>query len=96
MKEIGCCKDVIANVAHNYGLSLNVPKNTLTLRMEQNKKKVICLDKKTLQEVNYFESYADAARWLLKEGYANGNASGIRSHIGEVCKGKRKTAYGVY
>ena len=94
IEEIGCCKDVIVNVAHSCGLSLNIPKNDLTLQMEQSKKRVICLDKETLQEVNYFESYADAARWLLEEGHANGNTSGIRTHIGEVCKGKRKSAYG--
>lgn len=94
MEEIGCCRDVIVNVAHSCGLTLNNSKNSLALQMEQSKKKIICLDKKSLQIINYFESYADAARWLLEEGHANGNASGIRSHIGEVCKGKRKTAYG--
>ena len=91
---IGCSRDVISDTAHSCGLSLNVSKNKLQLEMEQNRRKIICLDRNTLQEVGYFNSYADAARWLLEKGYANGNASGIRSHIGEVCKGKRKSAYG--
>lgn len=94
IEKIGCCRDIISNVAHNYNIPLNVPKNDLRLQMEQNKKKVICLDKKTLQKVNCFESYAEAARWLIKNGYTNSSANGIRSHIGEVCKGKRKSAYG--
>ena len=45
MEEIGCCRDVIVNVAHSCGLALNNPKNDLTLQMERSKKKIICLDK---------------------------------------------------
>lgn len=43
--------------------------------------------------IQSFESYASAARWLEDNGYVNGNLNGVRSKIGEVCKGKRKTAY---
>ena len=65
----------------------------LRQQMEKNKKQVVCLDKNSLQEVKRFNSYADAARWLIDQGFAKGSPNGIRSHIGEVCKGQRKTAY---
>lgn len=44
--------------------------------------------------IQKFPSSAEAARWLEKEGYVNGNLSGVRSHIREVITGKRKTAHG--
>lgn len=43
--------------------------------------------------IQTFESYAAAARWLEDNNYLSGNLSGVRTQIGEVCRGKRKTAY---
>lgn len=43
--------------------------------------------------IQSFESYAEAARWLENNGYVSGSLNGVRGKIGEVCKGKRKTAY---
>lgn len=43
--------------------------------------------------IQTFESYAAAARWLEENEYLSGNLNGVRAKIGEVCKGKRKTAY---
>ena len=43
--------------------------------------------------IQSFESYAEAARWLENNNYVNGNLNGVRAKIGEVCRGKRKTAY---
>ena len=43
--------------------------------------------------IQSFESYAEAARWLENNNYVNGNLNGVRAKIGEVCQGKRKTAY---
>ena len=48
---------------------------------------------KQMNYIQSFESYADAAHWLVDNGYAKAYKSGIRTHIGEVVKGKRKTAY---
>lgn len=86
-EQIGCCPDVVRLVASKNNLKIN----GLNLLLE-NKKAVHQFDK----EGNYiqsFESYADAARWLESNGYVSGNLSGVRGHIGDVCKGKRKTAY---
>lgn len=58
-------------------------------------KSVIRLDKNTLEELQTYDSMYDAARWLQANEYASNDASisGISSHIGQVCSGKRKTAY---
>ena len=42
---------------------------------------------------NYIQSFisrAAAARWLEENNYVFGHLNGVRSHIGEVCNGKRK------
>ncbi|KFZ25970.1 MAG: GIY-YIG catalytic domain protein [Candidatus Izimaplasma bacterium HR2] len=49
-------------------------------------KRVVKLDKNTLKILEFYDSISDAARKL-----GNINKS---SHISQVCKGKRKTAYG--
>lgn len=57
-------------------------------------KPVIRLDKNSLEELQIYESMYDAARWLQEKGYTSDKSiSGISSHIGQVCNGKRKTAY---
>ena len=52
------------------------------------------IDKKTLQCINEFETYADAARYLLDNGLTNCKPTTIRYHISEVCRGIRKSAAG--
>lgn len=41
-----------------------------------------------------FPSRAEAARWLIEHNMTNCKASTIRTHIGEVCNGKRQSAAG--
>lgn len=44
-----------------------------------------------------FYSMKDAARFLLRNNIASGGTiGGVVSHIGHVCSGKRKSAYGYY
>lgn len=86
--EIGCCVDTVRAVAKKYGLTIN----GLNLFVESK----IQVDQftKNGEYCQTFSSYSDAAKWLENNGYVNGNLSGVRSHIGEVCRGKRKSAYG--
>ena len=44
--------------------------------------------------VKSFISTAEAAKWCFEQNKCSSLNSGVRSHIGEVAKGKRKTAYG--
>lgn len=85
--EIGCCADIVRLVAKKYNLSI-----TGTNLFTQSSKKVQQYDKQG-NLISEFNSYADAARWLEDNGYVSGNLNGVRSHISDVCKGKRKTAY---
>lgn len=65
-------------------------------RQEKNRLKYQQIDKDE-NIINEFKSTVDAARYLIENNIAsNKSESGIRSHIAEVCKGKRKTAYGYY
>ena len=49
------------------------------------------LDNTLLQS---FSTIRDAARYIIDNNFSSDNISGISSHIGQVCSGKRKTAYG--
>lgn len=40
-----------------------------------------------------FQSISEATNWLIEQKHIQTKSNGIRSHISEVCKGKRKTAY---
>lgn len=73
----------------------------VTVAQEINKKKcskqVAQCDKDTHEQLKTFNSLIDAARYLQeKQISASKNTHGIAGHIGQVCNGKRKTAYGFY
>lgn len=57
-----------------------------TANQKLNSQSVIMLDKDTMEEINVFISLREAARYL--------NKARASQHIAEVCRGKRKTAYG--
>ncbi|MGN1312213.1 MAG: GIY-YIG nuclease family protein [Bacilli bacterium] len=90
ISKIGCCKDIIYDIAKN---------NNINLAMISQKDTAKKLSKKVAQydkDMNYkqtFNSVADAARWLYEQKIIPTLSSGVRTHIAEVCNGKRKTAY---
>lgn len=84
---VGCCVDVVSLVAKKYNIKRQ-PKN----KFVENSKQVFQFDKQG-NYIQSFPSYAAAAQWLEDNGYVSGHLNGVRSHIGDVCKGKRKTAY---
>lgn len=90
--EVGCCKDTVHDIAKAAGVKVFYEENDVTKTMKSSRKKVNQYDLKN-NYLRSFDSYAEAARWLEKNEYLSGNLSGVRSKIGEVCKGKRKTAY---
>jgi hypothetical protein len=44
--------------------------------------------------IQRFPSTVEAAKWCYSEGKCSTLKSGVRSHIGDAAKGKRKSAYG--
>lgn len=45
-------------------------------------------------DIFVFQSISDAANWLIEDKQVKSKSNGIRGHISEACKGKRKTIYG--
>lgn len=91
-KQIGCCIDVVYKVAKINNIPLKKSVNALSKEMLSNRVKV---KQYSLQNeyIQSFDSYADAERWLFEQGIIKKLAGGVRTHIGEVCNGKRKSAY---
>lgn len=87
----GCCKDVIYKVAKMANIDLLSKER----RREIAKEKGVKVNQYTLngEFIQTFYSYADAARWLIENGKTSSSGGCVRSHIGEVCNGTRKTAY---
>ena len=88
---IGCCKDTIYKVARNCGHIF--PPSRTQEKIKQKSIKVYQYDLSG-NYIQSFNSYMDASRWLLASGKIKNNSGSVRTHIGEVCNGKRKTAYG--
>ena len=57
-------------------------------------KKCIALDKTTKSPIKTFASLREAARYIIELGLSKDKEPGIKTHIHNVCEGKRKTAYG--
>ena len=83
-KITGYSMPTIKNALNNYQISKEerIQKGNL---LNHNIKKVIMIDIKTNESIRIFDSAEQAGKFL---GKING------SHISDVCKGKRKTAYG--
>ena len=91
-KEFGCCVDIIRDIAKRNGIDVKHPSNeALRLKLQ---KTIQAIDKNTDEVIAEFESTVKAAEWCFQNKYCAALNSGVRSHIGEVANGKRKTAYG--
>lgn len=88
-KEIGCDEGVVYKVIKQAGL------NTFQNMINQSSISVGMYDKKTDELLQVFSSQIEAGRWLQRENKTTEKkATSISARIGQVCKGKRKTAYG--
>ena len=87
-KMLGCCSDVVRDIARKNNIPLTVINNF------EATKKTVEQYSKTGEYIQSFESYADGARWLQEQGIVKKDLNGVRGHISDVCRGKRKTAYG--
>lgn len=91
-EKIGCSYSTVRNISKASKIPLVTKDNKLKQKMLSSKRKVAQYDLKG-NFIQIFESYSDASKWLLKENKIKSLNSGVRSHIGEAAKGKRKTAY---
>ena len=44
--------------------------------------------------IRSFKSMSEAARYIIQNNYSKAQEKSVQQHISEVCRGKRKTAYG--
>ena len=86
---IHCCVDTVSKVVHMY----NLPINKIIAGNCQQPKVVIQLDKETEEELQTFDSVADASHWLVDNGYAKTYNGGVRQKICNCCNGTQKSAY---
>lgn len=93
MREVAaivqCSVDTVSKVIHLY----NIPINKFIRGSCKQPKNVIQLDKNTGEEIQIFTSIADAAHWLVDNGFAKKYNGGVRQKICNCCAGKQKTAY---
>ena len=89
-EKIGCCRDIVYQVAKNNNITLLSPQQVAAERLS---KKVEQFSKDMVY-IQSFNSVADASRWLFDNEKISKLSSGVRGHISEVCNEKRKTAYG--
>lgn len=89
-KETGYDRNTIHKILLLKGISSDQLKRGLTF----NKKACIRLNKDTEEVLDYYDSLSAVTEFLQQDGYPNVTRKDVATHIGQVCKGKRKTAYG--
>lgn len=96
-RKIGCSTDTVRNVLKNNNIDIRpISKEQL---YENGLKKCLNPKVEVLQLsseekiINSFSSIADAAHWLVDNGYAKTYNGGVRQKISMCCKGTLKSAY---
>lgn len=88
-EQINCDTKVVRNALNNAGID---PAKNSVARMC---KGVAMYDKNTEELLLTFSSQSEAGRWLQSNSKTTEKrVESISARIGQVCKGKRKTAYG--
>lgn len=89
-EEFGCSKDLVYLLGKKYQISMKSKSQELFQAMS----KPISAYTKEGIFIQQFPSTVEAAKWCYNEGKSSTLNSGVRSHIGDAARGKRKSAYG--
>ena len=90
-KEFDCSQDLVCRLARNNNIKT---KNKSNEALQKLKSKPIAAYSKDGEFIKDFPSTVEAAKWCYETKKASTLTSGVRSHIGEVANGTRKSAYG--
>ena len=101
MKEVAakiqCCRDTVSKVLHLYNVEIrNDNQDCYNENYEGclNKPvKIARLDKNTEEVLETYDSMANAAHWLVDNGFAKTYNGGVRQKISMCCKREIKSAY---
>jgi group I intron endonuclease len=89
-KNYSCTVDTVAKIAKAY----SIPHKTSQELSREKYSKAINQYDLTNNLLQTFMNKEDAERWIRAQGISNSKGGAIHTHIMEVCKGRRKTAYG--
>ena len=89
-KKCNCSPDSVYNIVYQYRSDVDFNQRAKQQQKDQHGKKVKCVELNII-----FDSLIEAATYMKQIGKCNATRlkSGPYQHIGDVCKGKRKTAY---
>ena len=95
--KISCCVDTVRKVLHLYNIEIRNPNTDCYSENYEgclNKPvKIARLDKNTEEVLEKYDSMANAAHWLVDNGFAKTYNGGVRQKISMCCKGEIKSAY---
>ena len=90
-ETMGIGRDTVSKILKETGVEVTSSQAIVKARYSN---AVLMLDK-ARNPLRTFSSLNEAARYLQSENLTKSqNINGINGHIGDVCKGKRKTVYG--
>ena len=89
-KQIGCSSDLVRAIAKEYKIPIRSASNDT---MREKAVQVGQYDKSN-NLIQTFDSIANAGKWCFENNKCSKYTSGVRGHISECAKGKRKSAYG--
>ena len=89
-KELNISRDTVEFVVHLRNLKV---KTSQEINAERKSLAVNCYLKDNNDILYEFKSSREAARFIARKTGVN-LSNGMSSHISDVCKGKRKSAYG--
>ena len=95
LKEIcellNCDKEIPHNVLVAKGINPLKENNQKNKELYGKKCQAILKDGSIIS----FQTLSDGARFVINSGLSVDTIAGVQTHIGQVCNGKRKTAYGI-
>lgn len=93
-KKYGCDEHTVSTACKNIGIEIPSPQDIMKTKYN---KMVIQCDKENHNIIyNHFNSLMDAASYMVENNLTKCKHSTIRTHISQVCHGKRKSAAGFF
>ena len=90
-KQLNICIDSVRHILIQNKISI---KSSNDISKTMLGKSVTMFSKKENKYLKTFDTIREASKYLIINNYTKGKESTVATHISEVCKGKRKSAFG--